>query len=164
MAYFKHRRTQDPYQQTFRQPVPQAGQEDDVVYTEEDYAADPNDPQWQDEWAAQNEAFLPDDAEYPADVAYEDAYEDFTDTGDFADTDDFSDLLDGDPLADDLLTDEEREELHQSRWRLIAVLGDFAGVIVGVGVILLMVMLLISLMNWLAADIVQTFTLWQANM
>lgn len=160
MAYFKHRRTQEPYQPTFRQPQ---SQDDDVVYTEEDYAASPDDPAWQEEWAAQNEAFLPDDADFIPDDVY-DGGADFAGDDDFTDTDDFSDLLDGDPLADDLLTDEEREELHQSRWRLIAGLGDLAGVIIGVGVILLMVMLLISLLNWLAADIVQTFTLWQANM
>ena len=150
MAYFKHRRTQEPYQPTFRQPQ---AQDDDVVYTEEDYAASPDDPAWQEEWAAQNEAFLPDDADYIPDEVY-DSGADFAGDDDFADTDD----------SDDLLTDEEREELHQSRWRLIAGLGDLAGVIIGVGVILLMVMLLISLLNWLAADIVQTFTLWQANM
>lgn len=163
MAYLKHRRTQEPYQQAFRPPQPDESQ-DDMVYTEEDYAAAPGDPAWQEGWAAQDEAFLPDDADYAAEPGYDADYADFGNTEDFADTDDFSDLLDGDPLADDLLTDEEREELRQSHWRLMAGLGDFAGVIVGVGVILLMVMLLISLLNWLAADIVQTFTLWQANM
>ncbi len=68
---------------------------------------------------------------------------------------------DEDADLDELLTDEEREELSRSRWSLLAGLMDFAGVIVGTAVILVLVMLLVSLINWLMSDISQTFTLMQ---
>lgn len=66
--------------------------------------------------------------------------------------------------VDDDLTDEEREELRRGRWRVLANLGDFIGVIAGAVVILLLVALLISLVNWVSSDISHSFTLWQTRM
>ena len=65
---------------------------------------------------------------------------------------------------DDLLTDEEKAALRRSRWRVLASLGDFAGVIVGTAVILILIALIISLVHWVRSDITQSFTLWQTRM
>ena len=63
MTYFDHNRPQEPYQSVFSpQQAPQAspGEEDERVFTEEDYALAPD-----------GDAFLPDEAEdaYPYDYA-----------------------------------------------------------------------------------------------
>ncbi len=63
--------------------------------------------------------------------------------------------------TEEFLTDEERTELRRSRWMLLGGLGDFAGVILGTAAILVLVMLLVSLLNWLMSDISQSFTLLQ---
>lgn len=70
---------------------------------------------------------------------------------------------DGDPLDEDLLTEEEQEELRRSHWQLLANLGDLAGVILGTMAILVLVMLLVSLLNWLVGDMSQSFTLLQKH-
>jgi len=152
---------------------PPPPQEDERVFTEEDYAVR------EDEWAQTNtygapawtgeayreealpdEAFAPDEEEElppdtawpPADYAYAPLYD-----GD-------ADYNDADPLDEELLTDEERAELRRNRWQLIAGLADFAGVILGTGAILVLVVLLISLINWLVGDISQSFILLQKNL
>jgi len=92
------------------------------------------------------------------DYAEEDAYDDFVDQEQpeiFAD-EEFWD--------EEMLNDEEREILRRERWRTLANLGDFAGVIVGTAVILVLVALLISLINWVQADVSQSFTLWQTHL
>ena len=72
---------------------------------------------------------------------------------------------DTDPLLDDeLLTDEERNELRRSHWKLLAGLADFAGVILGTVAILVLIMLLVSLLNWLINDISQSFILLQKHL
>ena len=47
---------------------------------------------------------------------------------------------------------------------MLAGVGDFLGVIAGTVVILLLIMLLVSLINWVHADLSQSFTLWQTRM
>lgn len=160
MTYFDHNRPQEPYQSAFRQPehvdvAYPVDEDDDRVYTEEDYAM-----------AADGDAFLPDDMETVsapplADMqpfSYAGSYE--SADGDLLD----EELLDEELLADDLLTDEEKQELRRSTWQLLAGLGDFAGVILGTAVILVLIALLVSLMNWLVSDVSQTFTLWQIRL
>ena len=65
---------------------------------------------------------------------------------------------------DDLLTEEEHAALRRSRWRVLASLGDFAGVIAGTAVILILIALIITLVHWVRSDITQSFTLWQTRM
>lgn len=65
---------------------------------------------------------------------------------------------------EDLLTDEEKAFLRRSRWRVLASLGDFAGVIAGTAVILILIALIISLVHWVSSDITHSFTFWQTRM
>ncbi|MBQ7846612.1 MAG: hypothetical protein IJ392_10765 [Clostridia bacterium] len=65
---------------------------------------------------------------------------------------------------EEYLTEEERREARQMRWKLMAGVGDFIGVLAGTVVILLLVALLVSLITWVQADISQTFTLWQTKL
>ena len=154
MTYFTHRRAPEPHQPAFRRegtniayPVDDDG---DRLYTEADYAV-----------PADGDAFLPDEAnDAPVSpFSYAGSY----DTT-MADPDEDALLADDDPLALELLTEEERQELRRSNWRLMAGLADFAGVILGTAAILVLVALLVSLVNWLVADVSQTFTLWQMRL
>lgn len=157
MAYFRHRRAQAPYQAAFRpsQQSPRYDEDGDRLYTEDDYAAAPEPPE-------DGDAFLPDDEllTYPDETYDQDPYE--PQASPFAAPMDEEEA--DDPLDEELLTDEERAYLRRSHWQLISGLTDFAGVIVGTAVILILVALLVSLLNWLHADIRQTFTLWQMNL
>ena len=83
---------------------------------------------------------------------YDPAYESETD---------YMDL--GDPLDEDYLTEEEQEELRRSTWQMLYNLADLAGIILGAAAILLLVMLLVSLLNWVAGDLTQSFSLLQKN-
>ena len=65
---------------------------------------------------------------------------------------------------EDLLTDEEKAALRRSRWQVLANLSDFAGVIAGTAVILILIALIITLVHWVRSDITQSFTLWQTRM
>ncbi|MCH5287577.1 MAG: hypothetical protein J1E43_09150 [Christensenellaceae bacterium] len=65
---------------------------------------------------------------------------------------------------EDLLTDEEKAALRRERWRVLANLGDFIGVIAGTAVILVLIALIITLLHWVRSDITQSFTLWQTRM
>ena len=159
-------------------PPPYAVDQDgDRVYTEDDYAAPESVP---DEWAAENayagagwtgesslpdESFLPDGEDVPeAQWAPEEDYDEAEDAYAPLFTGEADLTEDADPLDDDLLTDEERAELRRSRWQLIAGLMDFAGVILGTAVILVLVVLLVSLINWLVNDVSQSFILLQKNL
>lgn len=108
------------------------------------------------DWSAAPEE--PEEAEYVPfqmegyDQGYDPAYDSEVDFMD-----------DGDPLDDDLLTEEEQEELRRSQWQLLANLADLGGIILGAALILLLVMLLISLLNWLSSDLTQSFTILQKN-
>lgn len=165
------------YQRKRRSAVPQppVDDESDRVYTEEDYAA----PEPPDEWDAPpaylpaedpeqpggDEAFAPDEDEsWPREDWSADPFSvpghDYAFQGDPLEDDD---LLDEDDLDDDLLTDEDRAELRRSNWKLLAGLADFAGVILGTAAILVTVALLVSLLNWLIADVSQSFVLLQKN-
>jgi len=64
-------------------------------------------------------------------------------------------------LDDNELSEEERRELQQSRWAILTSMGDFVGVIAGTALILLLVMMLVSLLNWVSTDLRQSFTILQ---
>lgn len=162
MSYFDPTRQQPAYQPAFQQePAPPAiaypvDADGDRVYTEEDYAVEPD-----------GDAFLPDDAEQPyfdpfaappAPLSYSGAF----DSLNFQEEDDAQqEYAFEDYDEEDYLTEEERQELRRSSWQLLAGLADFAGVILGTAVILILIALLVSLLNWLVADISQTFILLQ---
>lgn len=69
-----------------------------------------------------------------------------------------------DAFDEDMLTDEELQELHQTRWALLAGLWDFLSVIVGAGVILILVAMLFSLLNWLISNVTETISLFQTGL
>ncbi len=140
---------------------PPEPQDEDRLYTEEDYAEpQPYIPSWTGDALLPDEAFQPDEEELPseewAEPAYEEAYDSYLDG-----PDGFDDSLD--PLDAELLTEEEQAELRRSRWQLLAGLADFAGVILGTAAILVLVTLLVSLLNWLVNDLSQSFILLQKN-
>lgn len=66
-------------------------------------------------------------------------------------------------LDEDEMTEEERALARRDHWQVLAGVGDFLAVIVGTAVILILVALLVSLINWVHADITQSFTLWQTK-
>jgi hypothetical protein len=57
-----------------------------------------------------------------------------------------------------LLREEERQS-RRDQMRFAAGMSDFIGVMIGFIVILLMILLILSLVNWLRRDISNTFTL-----
>lgn len=141
---------------------------DDRIYAEEDYAIRDDQPETSAPLDPADyltdDAFLPDEAEYPDDP--DEAYASAPDAeysrlfeGVFEDDPDLAD----DPLDEDLLTDEELAELKQSHWQLLSGLADFAGIILGTAVILVTVTLLVSLINWLVNDMSQSFILLQKH-
>lgn len=75
---------------------------------------------------------------------------------------------DDDDIGEDLIYErllaEEAEERRRGNYRMAAGIFDFLGVVAGAVVILLLVAMLISLINWVHADIVQSFDLWQTRM
>ncbi len=82
------------------------------------------------------------------------------------DPDDYADDVDDPEYYDDdeYMTEEDKQWQRQGKWRVLAGLGDFLGVIAGTVAILVLVALLISLVHWVQADIRQSFTLWQTKM
>lgn len=77
----------------------------------------------------------------------------------------YDDAYDDEPYGeDDYLDEQERREVRQSRWKLLAGAGDVLAVLAGAVVILLLVALLISLITWVQADMSQSFTLWQTKL
>lgn len=80
--------------------------------------------------------------------------------------DELGDELPGDIPAEfpDALTyEEELAEQRKDRFRLAAGLFDLLAVVAGAVVILVLVAVLVSLINWVHADIIQSFTLWQTR-
>ena len=151
--------------------------DEDRVYTEEDYAIK-EDGEWAQTtaygapgWTGEayqpellpDEAFAPDEEE---EFLPDDAWGPEADYLPYAPLFDGEDefTADADPLDEELLTEEERAELRRSRWQLIAGLADFAGVILGTAAILVLVVLLVSLINWLINDVSQSFILLQKNL
>ncbi len=59
---------------------------------------------------------------------------------------------------------EERRQARRDRLELAAGMSDFFGVIVGAIAILLLVLLIISLLNWLQQDIASTFTILNSRL
>ena len=98
-----------------------------------------------------NDDFAPEEGDVPVEPPYDEAY-------DQPDTEDL--YLDD----SELLTEEEKAALRRSHWRVLANVGDFAGVIIGTAAILILIALLISLVHWVRSDITQSFTLWQTRM
>ena len=85
------------------------------------------------------------------------------DDGDY--DEDYDDMPEESGFPDEeAMTDEERRLARRDRWWVLAGVGDFLGVIAGTVVILLLIMLLVSLINWVHADLSQSFTLWQTRM
>ena len=64
---------------------------------------------------------------------------------------------------EDELSEEERVLAQRDHWRVLAGIGDFLAIVVGTAVILVLIALLVSLVNWVHADISQSFTLWQTK-
>lgn len=60
--------------------------------------------------------------------------------------------------------EEEQAMARQDRWRVAANIADFFAVLAGIVTILMLVAVLISLVNWVAEDMTQSFTLLQAWM
>lgn len=58
--------------------------------------------------------------------------------------------------TDDFLLDEETER-KRDRLRFAQGMSDFVAVVIGVGLILLLVLLLVSLLNWLKDDLLFMF-------
>ena len=59
------------------------------------------------------------------------------------------------------LFEEEQAELRQNHWRLLSGFGDFISIIAGCAVILVLITMLVSLLNWLHSDILQSISLFQ---
>lgn len=59
---------------------------------------------------------------------------------------------------DDMAVQEEERQERQDHLRFAAGMTDFVGVILGAVVILIMILLILSLVNWLRRDILTTFT------
>lgn len=146
MSYFDSNRRQQP-------PAYPVDDDGDRVYTEEDYAV-----------PADGDAFRPDtedDAELYANpfvaqpYTYSGSYDSMDDTVEDWEDENVSDYPEYE------LTAEEQAELRRSNWKLLAGLADFGAVILGTAVILVLIALLVSLMNWLINDVSQTFTLLQ---
>ena len=62
------------------------------------------------------------------------------------------------PYEYQVVQEEERQE-RQDHLRFAAGMSEFVGVILGAVVILIMILLILSLVNWLRRDILSTFTL-----
>lgn len=151
-------------------PVQAQEPADERVYTEEDYAVHDDlpdedaplegDVHFRDDaflpdadelpWDAPEEAFAPGDGDADYDRLFEGVFDDGREDED-------------DPLDEELLTDEELAELKRSHWQLLSSLGDFAGIILGTALILVLVTLLVSLINWLVNDMNQSFILLQKH-
>ena len=71
--------------------------------------------------------------------------------------------LEDEEWEDDLAEEdrEERRARRRDKMRVAAGVTDFFSVILGTVCILVLIALLVSLLNWLHADIAQNFALWQ---
>ena len=95
----------------------------------------------------------------PGDYASEDYPADYPPEVDYnmdVDPDDL-DLLDDDSYL------EEKRMRRIGRFRVAAGVMDFLGVIAGMVTVFVLIALLVSLVNWLYADILQTFTIFQTR-
>ena len=109
-------------------------------------SARPEDPNAQPTFTNEN-AWQPDYADDDADIPAPTAEEVFADEA----------LEDPDLY----LTEEEQAELRQNHWRLLSGFGDFISIIAGCAVILVLITMLVSLLNWLHSDILQSISLFQ---
>ena len=169
MTYQRQRRSAAP-----QEPPVRVDADGDRVYTEEDYAAPAEIP---DEWAATgtylpgvmpDEAFLPDEEEPSAapESAWAWQQEDNyipEDGGFLPDGPDYALDPEDEYLDDDEFSEEDSAAFRRILWQHLATLADFAGVILGTAAILILMTLLVSLLNWLRADMNQSFTLLQTK-
>ena len=109
-------------------------------------SARPEDPNAQPTFTNEN-AWQPDYADDDADIPAPTAEEVFADEA----------LEDPDLY----LTEEEQAELRQNHWRLLSGFGDFISILAGCAVILVLITMLVSLLNWLHSDILQSISLFQ---
>lgn len=81
--------------------------------------------------------------------------------------------VDLDDYDDDELPDEaprytsytdEMAERRKDTFRILTGLADFAGVVAGAVAILVLLAVLVSLLNWVRSDILQSFDLWQPRL
>ncbi len=63
-----------------------------------------------------------------------------------------------------LTQEEEMAERRRGTFRVLSGVGDFLGVIAGTAVILVLLAILISLGNWVIADMIQSFDLLQMKL
>ncbi|MDD2428706.1 MAG: hypothetical protein PHQ85_03900 [Eubacteriales bacterium] len=68
------------------------------------------------------------------------------------------------PTDDYFDNQEEDLETHKDRMRFAAGMSDFFAVILGVVVILVLVGLVVSLINWLRQDIINTFRMLETRL
>ena len=96
--------------------------------------------------------------------AWQPTYDDEQDAPEAAldSTDDLAQDIANDPTL--YLTEEEQAEMRQNHWRLLSGLGDFVSIIVGCVVILVLITMLVSLLNWLYSDVLQSISLFQTMM
>ena len=117
-----------------------------IPYVPTFQSARPEDPNAQPTFTNEN-AWQPDYADDDADIPAPTAEEVFADEA----------LEDPDLY----LTEEEQAELRQNHWRLLSGFGDFISIIAGCAVILVLITMLVSLLNWLHSDILQSISLFQ---
>lgn len=117
-------------------PPPDAYVEEDAPYEEAPYG----------------EPYPTEDAAYPVDA--------YVPAGGTAPTwGDDTPMEEDDLDSADYLDEQEAKEARELRFRMLSGFMNFAGVIVGMVVILLMIALIISMVNWLRADLHQSFVL-----
>lgn len=171
MTYQRQRRSAAP-----QEPPVRVDADGDRLYSEEDYAAPAELP---DEWAAEgtylpevmpDEAFLPDAEELPTNLPMDawdwpeaDGYGPLPDGGLIPNAPDYDFDPDAAYLDEDDFAAGEYAAFIRSVWQHLATLADFAGVILGTAAILVLITLLVSLLNWLTADISQSFVLLQTR-
>lgn len=75
--------------------------------------------------------------------------------------DELGDTLPGEEQPEALTFAEELAERRRGTYQVLSGVGDFLAVIAGVAIILILIAVLISLVNWVYADMVQSFQLLQ---
>ncbi len=62
------------------------------------------------------------------------------------------------PYDDEIYYEEDEQEARRDRLQLAAGMSNFISVIIGTALILILILLIVSLLNWLRTDIAATFT------
>lgn len=77
---------------------------------------------------------------------------------------DLDDLGDDEDQPDVTYYEDEEAERRRDTYRIVAGLMDFLGVVLGAVVVLMLLTVLLNLLNWVFADLQQTFNLWQPRL